>query len=347
MKIPVANIYYLLAYAWDKLEESRLAQVNAAACSTPLDLLAKVLANGTAYLFKKGLDRNYREQEAVLPAIKGKLLVAGSVKELAFQRGKALCNFDEFDYDVLHNRILKTMMGRLQNAKGLDDNVLREVRLLRNRFHEVSEVTLSKPLFRRVQLHRNNHFYAFLLNICELLFDNLLPDERTGQYHFREFWKDDAQMPSLFEAFVRNFYRRELKGKYRVSKEYIRWQFAASDDAAYALLPRMETDVVLRNASRKIIIDTKYYKDVLTQRFEEGVQKLRREHLSQLFSYLKNQISDDPISARAEGVLLYATAGLKMQVDFMSEGHRLAVRSVDLSGDWKQIRAELMAVCGV
>lgn len=342
MKIPVANIYYLLAYAWNKLEESRLAPVSADACETPLDLLAHLLVGGTSFLFKKGLDRSYREQEGCIPAIKGKLLVGESVKTLAFERGKAACRFDVFDHDVLHNRILKATLARLCRVDGLDDRLRREARTLSLRFHEVGEMVLSKPVFGQVRLHRNNRFYGFLMNVCELLFDNLLPDERTGKYKFKDFLKDDDQMSRLFEEFVRNFYKRELLGKgYQITRDDIRWQFTASDSASLSLLPKMQTDITIRTASRKIIMDTKYYKDVLTQHF--GTEKLRREHISQLFSYLKNQVeANDPNSATAEGILLYATAGRQLCHDYQFEGHRLSIRSVDLGGEWREIRKGLL-----
>lgn len=343
MKIPVANIYYLLAYAWNKLEESRISPVSADACDTPLDLLAHLLVGGTSYLFKKGLDRSYREQEERIPAVKGKLLVGESVKTLAFQRGKAVCRYDVFDHDVLHNRILKATLNRLCRVAGLDEKIRREARTLYLRFHEVGEPVLTKAMFGQVQLHRNNRFYGFLMNVCELLFDNLLPDEKSGKYKFKDFLKDDDQMGRLFEEFVRNFYRMELSAKeYRISRDDIRWQFSASDSASLVLLPKMQTDITIRTASRKIIMDTKYYKDVLTH--HHGTEKLRREHLSQLFSYLKNQVepSSDPNSATAEGILLYATAGSQFRHDYQFESHRLAIRSVDLSGEWREIREGLL-----
>ena len=83
--------------------------------------------------------------------------------------------------------------------------------MLFHRFHEVSEINLSRPVFRRVQLHRNNQFYGFLLHVCELLLDNFLPDEEPGQFRFRDFLQDENQMPGLFEAFVRNFYKKETE----------------------------------------------------------------------------------------------------------------------------------------
>jgi len=347
MKIPVANIYYLLAYAWDMLPESRLVRVNADACATPLDLLANLLVSGTAHLFKKGLDRNYREQEACIPAIKGKLMVGESFQNLALYQGKAVCRFDVFDYDVLHNQILKTTLNRLCHVAALDPGIKTAARNLYLRFHEVNEIALTKPVFSQVHLHRNNRFYGFLIAVCELLYDNLLPDENSGKYQFLDFLRDDDQMGRLFEAFVRNFYKRELPWSYKVSSDEIQWQSSVIDPAAKALLPKMKTDLVIRFDGRKIIIDTKYYKEILTKYY--GIEKLRREHLSQIFSYLKHQVkSGDPGSQNAEGILLYATAKQAVNADYPDViGHRMAIRTVNLADNWKMIRARLLEIVGV
>ncbi len=344
MKIPVANIYYLLAYAWDKLAEQRIVLRDAEECKTPLDLLAKILANGTAHLFKIGLDRNYRENEDTLAGVKGKLLLAESLKKRTFQHGRAVCRFDEFNYDVLHNQILKSTLGRLQKMKILDEKIRRDVRLLHARFHEVSEITLKKSDFRCVRLHRNNQFYGFLLNVCELLHDNFLPDEQVGQHRFRDFLKDENQMPGLFEAFVRNFYKRELPAGFRVKRDDIFWQFSSNSADSHYFLPKMQTDVSIRTAERKIIVETKFSQNILKSN-RGGAEKLSREHLSQIFSYLKNQSPDDPLAQKAEGILLYASTGVSISADFSDEaGHRIGVRTVDLSADWKTISDELLRI---
>lgn len=342
MKIPIANIYYLLSYAWDRLEESKQVPVDADACDTPLELLARVLIGGTSYLFKKGLDRNYREFEDTIPAIKGKLLVGASIKSRAFHRSKAVCRFDVFDHDVLHNQILKTTLNHLCRVEDLDNRIRREARALFLRFHEVNEVVLTKSIFGQVHLHRNNRIYGFLLNVCELLYDNLLPDEQSGKYCFRDFLRDDGQMALLFEAFVRNFYKRELPSSFRVEREDILWQFSASDDFSMGLLPKMQTDITIRTLDRKIIIDTKFYKDALIGYY--GSEKFRGEHIRQLYSYLKQQVStDDPVTEEAEGILLYATSDYRLDHEYHFEGHQLVVRSVDLIKGWREVREELLS----
>ena len=62
--IPIANIYYLLCYAWDVLEEKEsLADVDVLDSTDILDLFARVLVNGTRRLVRRGLDRGYLPRE--------------------------------------------------------------------------------------------------------------------------------------------------------------------------------------------------------------------------------------------------------------------------------------------
>ncbi len=342
MKIPIANIYYLLAYAWDKLQETRQVSVRAEDCATPVDLLGRILVNGTAYLFKKGLDRNYREYESIIPGIKGKLLVGESVKKATFQYGRAVCQYDEFDYDVLHNQLLKATLKRLHYVKDLDSKLKGEAWQLCQRFHEVSEIQLRKSLFGKVRLHRNNRFYGFLLKVCELLYDNLLPDEQPGKYRFKEFWKDEKQMPHLFESFVSNFYKQELPSNYRVKRDDIQWQLYTQDEFAQSRLPKMQTDVTIYTPEKKIIIEAKYNKDIFTWNFSN--EKIRSQHLYQLHAYLTQQVNPaDLRSQNTTGILLYATAGQSINHTYSyPQGHHLSLRTIDLLKDWKDIRDVLL-----
>ena len=78
MKIPIQNIYYILSYAWNKLQESKIVNVSVDDYEHIYDLLSQVLINGCHHLFKRGLDRNYITIEEAYPGIKGKILFAES-----------------------------------------------------------------------------------------------------------------------------------------------------------------------------------------------------------------------------------------------------------------------------
>ena len=54
---------------------------------------------------------------------------------------------------------------------------------------------MNASLFRRIQLHRNNAFYAFLLRVCELVHMSLLPDRSgEGSFWFRDVLSDEDYM---------------------------------------------------------------------------------------------------------------------------------------------------------
>jgi hypothetical protein len=60
---------------------------------------------------------------------------------------------------------------------------------------------------------------------------------------------------------------------------------------------------------------------------------------------LKNQRPDDHLARQATGVLLYASTGVSISADFEdSDGHRISVRTVDLSADWQHIRKQLLLI---
>ena len=53
--IPITNLYYLLAYAWDhKLSDAELVSVDADSCHDLNNLFAKILGNATHHLVRRG-----------------------------------------------------------------------------------------------------------------------------------------------------------------------------------------------------------------------------------------------------------------------------------------------------
>ena len=106
MNIPILNIYYMLCYAWDKLEEQHLVDIDPETSTSLVDLFARVLVNGVAHLLKRGLDRGYVRHEEEMRTLRGKIQLDPTLKRNLLIRGEAACAFDELSYDVLHNRIL-------------------------------------------------------------------------------------------------------------------------------------------------------------------------------------------------------------------------------------------------
>lgn len=343
MAIPIQNIYYLLCYSWNKLEEKDIVNVDATTCNNVLDLFAKVLINGCVHLFKKGLDRSYIDYAEPIRGIKGKLNVSASLKQNLLSRAQAHCEFDELNHDVLHNQLLRSTVGRLIRTEGIDPGLREQLIEIYRKFRDIIVIKISSQHFRRVVLHRNNFFYDFLLKVCRIIHDNILITEDEGRYKFRNFIEDEARMPQVFEHFVRNFYKREQQD-YSVGIEIIRWN-AVSMGGDLNKLPQMKTDISLESRTRKIIVDTKYYLSPLTTYF--GKEKIYSGHLYQLFAYLKNVAARGGIDAHCEGMLLYPTVDQELDETYRLDGHTVSIRTIDLNQHWKRIHDKLLSILAV
>ncbi len=118
-QISIQNIYYLLCYAWNRLEEGAVADVEPVTSTRLVDLFAKVLAGGVYYLIRRGFDRDYLPYSEDTATLRGKIDFASSLKRNPLAKGHARYDFDELDYNVLHNRIIKTTVSRLVLADEL------------------------------------------------------------------------------------------------------------------------------------------------------------------------------------------------------------------------------------
>ena len=339
MTIPIQNIYYLLCYAWDSLEQGQVVPVSQDDCKTLAELFARVLDGGVTHLLKRGLDRDYITEDEDTTSLRGKLGVSSTVKRNLQRKSRVYCVIDAMSHNVPHNRIVKATLRNLVHCSGLDRTLRDRLLRLYRRLHEVSDIELTPRDFGAVRLHRNNAYYRFLIQVCRLIFDNLLVNEHTGDRQFRDFLRDERQMAALFEKFVRNFYRRE-QTEFRVRSETFGWQGVEATHGDLHFLPRMRTDVSLDSAWRKIVIDTKYYANCLQSYYDSTT--IRSESLYQLFAYLNNlQIGDD---RQIEGVLLYPTVGRSLSLRYRIQGYAIRIVTVDLNSEWQEIRQHLLGL---
>lgn len=348
MTIPVQNVYYLLCYAWNRLDEGEMVDVSTLGSNQILDLLAGVLASGTSLLIRRGLDRGYQERQEDLQTIRGRIQFNESLNRCLFPQARANCSYDELQYDVLHNQILKTTIHKLIQTAALDESIRQRLVGIHGRIPEVQEIALSRQSFRKLRLHRNNAFYRFLMNICELLLDSLLVDEDTGKYRFRDFLRDERKMARLFEKFVLNFYRLE-QSDFKPTSHKIQWDAQpVSDERTSDLdyLPEMETDITLRSPEKTIVIDTKYYSETLVRKYG-GSSKVHAGNLYQLNAYLMNLETRPGPDAQASGMLLYPDTSSAVDVRFEIRGHDVSIRTINLAQPWPQIHEDLLRLVEV
>jgi len=345
MQIPIENIYYLLCYAWNKLEEKDRVNVTIDDRTELLDLFAKVLINATKMLLKRGIDKNYVDHTEELAGIKGKIQISQTLKSNLLFKQKTICTYNDFSADILSNQILFSTISRLTRTKGLDKQLKNELVNLQRMLSGIQQIEITNSVFKQIRLNRNNRFYGFVMNVCQIVHESTFPSEEQGKYKFSDFTRDDAKMNQLFELFIRNFYKIEQRKFKIVKKETIKWQFDNSDSDSYQFLPQMETDISLENDEEKIIIDAKYYRETMTLNYDK--EKIKSSNLYQLFSYLLNQRDATLKTQNATGILLYPTIENEYNLNFKYRDHKIQIRTINLNSNWRIISSRLKEIVSV
>jgi 5-methylcytosine-specific restriction enzyme subunit McrC len=335
-KIPIQNLYYLLCYAWDRLEQGGLVDVSGLKSTELVDLFATVLVKGVEHLARRGMEKGYTRFDEDIRGIRGRIDVLTTGRRFLLKHGRAQCAFDELTIETLSNQIIKATLLRLARDREINkENRSAVIRCAAN-LRDVSTITVSSQSFRKIQLNGNSGSYRFLLNICELIHDAWLPDQNAGRYRFREFVRDEARMALVFQYFIYNFLRRE-RSDLTICRENIHWKAVSKSDESLSFLPVMQTDISILRPGRRIIVETKYYKDTLSEYY--GSESLHSANLYQLLSYLVNVQDADQ---RVEGILLYPTVNRALNLKYSILGIPVRVQTLDLARPWQEIHNEIM-----
>jgi 5-methylcytosine-specific restriction enzyme subunit McrC len=341
--IPIRNLYYLYAYAWDQFHFVRRVKTGEGTGPDAGAFFAKILVQACHQIFRRGVVREYEFYEQELPQLRGRIDVIKTFRRDTLKRGRVCCRFDELTADALQNQLIKTTLIHLLGRKQISPRLASDIRKCIRTFEALGVKTaeLNKRAFRRVELTHKNSLYSFLLHICELICEGLFPehDGRSGQ--FVSLMEDETKMNRIFERFVRNFFRHE-QTEFEVKSERIAWDIGEVETAAPDLLPSMHTDTSLQSSERTIIIETKYYSETLHTYYDR--KALRSAHLYQLFAYVKNLENRSGPDKYAEGLLLYPAVHDHVQFETTIQGHRMRARTIDLNEPWESISGQLLAM---
>lgn len=333
--IPIQNIYYMLAYAFQALTPQGSCYVSAETFANTADLFAAILIRGISVQIKRGLTQEYISRTEPLATPKGQLNLTESVKTKSILRQRLVCTYDEFSINCKINQILKSTILLLMKANIAKER-RRAMRKLLVYFEEVDTIPLSSVNWH-MRFHRNNQSYRLLMGVCYLTAKGLLQSGQDGHVRVMDYL-DEQRMCRLYEKFILEFYRREYP-QFSASASKIDWQL---DDDMGDLLPEMRSDITLTQGIRVLIIDAKYYANILQMQFD--VPKIHSANLYQIFTYVKNkeaELANGP--HEVSGMLLYAKTDTEMlpHQQYRMSGNRIAVQTLDLDCDFFEIAHQL------
>ena len=180
------------------------------------------------------------------------------------------------------------------------------------------------------------------ISICYLVVKGLLQTQSDGTTKLMDFL-DEQRMHRLYEKFILEYYRREFP-QITANASQIPWQL---DNDIGALLPVMQTDIMLSQGEKTLIIDAKYYSHSTQIQYDKHT--LHSGNLYQIFTYVKNkdaELANKP--HEVSGMLLYAKTDEELypENEYRMSGNRIEVRTLNLEGDFASIKEQLDGIAG-
>lgn len=348
-RIPVRNLWLLMLYASDLYRD--LGPDRIAVEENPddiADLVGEMLARQVERRLKRNLSAGFREREAVVSRVRGRIRLLPTERHQLLDRGMVACRFEEVTVDTPRNRYVQAALDRVAGLVRRRDLAhrcrslaagLRRMGVARDK---PSRAEMSVDLFGR-----NDAADRQMLTAARLAFDLALPTETAGFEHLSLPDREVTWIRRLYEKGVAGFYDVVLSEEgWRVEAgRTIHWLIEDGTAGIRQVLPSMRTDIVLERPSKgqRIVVDTKFT-SVLTQGWHRE-ETLRSGYVYQIYAYLRSQEGKgDPLAAQASGLLLHPSVGVSFNEAAVIQGHEIRFATVDLGAEAKEIRLRLLQV---
>ena len=279
--IPIRNIYYMLSYAFQVLNEQGYKSIETEQFDNVAELCAAILSRGVSMLLKRGLGREYIEKTESLSAPRGRIELSESIKTRSMLKRQLVCSYDDFSENSYMNRIIKTTMEMLLHAD-IAKARKKELRKLLVFFANVDSLDVH-TINWKLPYNRNNQTYRMLISICYLAVKGLLQTKTDGGTRFMDFL-DEQRMSRLYEKFILEYYRKHYR-QLTPNAAQVPW---ALDDELGDMLPIMQTDITLSYGHKVLIIDAKYYSH--TTQVQYDTRTIHSGNLYQIFSRIKSRV---------------------------------------------------------
>jgi 5-methylcytosine-specific restriction enzyme subunit McrC len=326
----------MLSYAYKSLRQNNYDEIKTEYFENVHDLFAAILAKGISSQIKHGLVREYIERQDNLSTVKGKINLRESIQLKMRKDPRISCCFDVLSENNYMNKILKSAALSLVYNKYVKRENKDELKKVILFFSDVDKLEPSAITWHRLNYNRINTSYRMLMNVCYLVLHDLLLTTEDGKQKLAAFL-DDQQMSRLYEKFILEYCKKHFSIFYPASKE-IKWDTKGTEN----FLPKMQSDIMLVNGSKKLIIDAKYYSEILKTQY--AAEKIRSNHLYQIYAYVKNE--DKNNTGLVEGLLLYAKTDENVipNVTYELGGNRISVKTLDLGLEFAGIEKQLYRI---
>jgi 5-methylcytosine-specific restriction enzyme subunit McrC len=345
--IPIRNLWYMLLYVWSAWHVFDRWQSEVEKSPTLDALFALILSAQIQQRLRIGLGRDYRGEENEIYGIRGRIDFNATLKRLSLPHGRTFSQYSVFHANVAKNKIIRSTLIRLvqKGDFGIDsfhaEWLRKKLRRLVREMEGIDYIELKPANIRREQLKQKDADYRLMLSLCYLILLRQMPGEKKGEYFLPELNRDTFLLYNIYEKFVAAFYKRHLEGWNVRPQQIIQWPAETTSD----YLPVMKPDLTMQHqgSGRLLILDTKFTKSSLVTG-QYGNVTFNRDHLFQIYAYLKSQEDLSIHHKEAIGILLYPEVEQRLQEKVRMQGHDINWITIDLSQPWEKIKEALLSI---
>lgn len=240
------------------------------------EILAYLFARTLQKELIKGVYADYIAKEDNLNVLKGKLILETHIRNIATNKGKAYCGYEEFCIDNNLNQILKSCAAKLiSNIKNPET-----IKLLKHCIAQLVDVSDREINFYELDNFRFNRLNTRFESSFILAKMIISGYSSTGSSGNDKSYSMLFKMEDVFERYISNLLIRNSTDDiiYTQHTKYKLMRKEGKDTGVFQLKP----DIVIEsNGKQKIIIDTKW-KRVHSSSNRHGV---KREDLYQMYAY--------------------------------------------------------------
>lgn len=304
-----------------------------------LEMLIRVFAERTLEAVRRGMPRQYLEEQDELPALRGRLDIKRQFSVLAASPQKLACVYSALSPNFALNQIIKAAITHLIPFARLDATK-RQLAELAFVYAEISDISPKLLKWDRVILDRTNTRWRDLLALARLLLDNLFQTTTNGTQAGVGLL---FEMNTLFETYVARTLSQALRGQDFDVRPQGGRLFCLHDLAADKGRFQTKPDIlVIRDGETSLIVDTKWKR--LASAAEDPKLGVSQADVYQMMAYAQLYQSPRVVLLYPHHPGLDQGEGVMGRHRILKTDSELTVATVDLSNtsDFGRRLAEIL-----
>lgn len=321
VQIPNINLYRMLTYTFSDLKTITPADIGEESFEQVDQLLSMILLKGITRQFKKGLYKEYIEEEGLLKTLRGKIDMHKTIRLKTQVSREIYCHYNEFSTNNIYNQILKAFCLLILQRERLSNKVLKQFKTLLISFHEVDDISLDSVAWRKLSYEKNKFSYKMLIHIGHMIYRDIGVDKKTGKSFIK-----DKPFGQIYKQFIYRFFETECP-HVKVSYEKV-----ASEE-------EVDSDMFLIQGNKTTIVHTCFYPELFwhnqVEQFKPLLLQEIKKTMCSVMEYSKR------LDTTVSGLLLYPSVEPTFIEAYVLEHHPMYVCTINLGEPMEVIKEHL------